>query len=162
MNSKYSQKTTLKVSDIDTCRFHWSRTTLISSILFMLVIIFALIALTISVIKEASSWFALVLFIVIVGGVASRSPLGLVVDNDYIALKRYWGRHLINKKDIISIKEVDGQFLKKCHRYNGGNSLGYWGHWRHPEEGNLNVFLTDQHERLALIETSDKKYLINY
>lgn len=158
MNSKQP----LKISDIDTCRYRWDSKLRISNIIFAVIMLACLLYLGYSSLHDREALLALFIMLAVIALGLSMMPIGLVVDDDYIALKRLLGRKLIDKSDIVRIVQVDTEFMRACRRSWGSSSaLGYWGIFHHPQEGKVHLFCCN-HERLALIETSDKKYLINF
>lgn len=159
MNSKQP----LKISDIETCRYRWDMGAKISSIVVGLILGFACVTICIAATEEKEALLPLFIILAICFGIVAIRPIGLIVDDDYIALKQQIGRQLIDKSDILSITEVDRNFFKQLIRSNGSNGpLGYLGTYRHRKMGKIVMFCTDRNGRLALIETSTKKYLINY
>ncbi|MBR0452608.1 MAG: hypothetical protein IIX29_01530 [Bacteroidales bacterium] len=157
-----NKQPSLKISDINSCRYRWDKKAWILNSFFCLILLACLVILIIEVIHHREDIVGIFILIPVLVFCFSMTPVGLIVDDDYIALKRLIGRSLIDKHDIVRIEQVDKHFLNKCRRRHGsGGTLGYWGIFVHPEEGKLRLFCCNK-ERLALIETSDKKYLINY
>lgn len=157
-----NKKASLKVSDIDTCRFRWDSKVRISNIIFAVIMLACLAYVGYSSLHDNEALLALLIMVVVLAFCLAMMPIGLIVDKDYIALKRLLGRKLIDKSDIVRIEQVDAEFMRSSRRaWGSSNALGYWGIFHHPEEGKIHLFCCN-HDRLALIETSDKKYLINF
>jgi hypothetical protein len=69
---------------------------------------------------------------------------------------------IIKKSDITSIQSVEGKVIRRSGRLAGSNGgFGYWGKYRHRSIGSYTLYATNL-DKLVLIETDKKKYIINY
>ena len=151
----------ITLKDIQSVRFTWDR---MSNVLTSIVLtgLFGLCAVLIYKEPGFESLLTLAIVTVILGAAASFTPRGLSVDNDYIVIHKIIGKVVIDKRDITSVKGIDASMLRHSTRLAGTMQVfGYWGIFRNRKLGKYRLYATNLN-RLALIETATKKYVINY
>lgn len=151
----------ITIKDIQSVRFTWDR---MANVLTSMIIVGLLGLCAVLIYNEPGleSLLTLAIIVVVLGGVFSFTPRGLYVDNDYIIIHRFIGKVVIDKSVITSVKGIDASMLRHSTRLAGTMQVfGYWGIFRNRKLGKYRLYATNLN-RLALIETATKKYVINY
>ena len=145
----------ITIKDIQSVRFTWDR---MANVLTSMIIVGLLGLCAVLIYKEPGleSLLTLAIIIVVLGGVFSFTPRGLYVDNDYIVIHRFIGKVVIDKSEITSVKGIDASMLRHSTRLAGTMQV-----FRNRKLGKYRLYATNLN-RLALIETATKKYVINY
>lgn len=157
------ENTKIDIKEIRSIRFVWDKManvmTVISTMGMLGIAIFVFVQ---SRTEGLEMIWAGLLLIVVTALLATFTPLGLIVDDEYIVVKKLVGRIVIKKCDIISATKVDAHIVRRSGRMAGSSgAFGYWGKFRHRSIGSYTLYATNL-ERLVLIETTKKKYVINY
>lgn len=158
-----SDEKQISLEDIKSTRFVWDRMANVMTVILAAGMIGLSIFLLLKYKADGMETVAaagILIFVTVF--ISIFTPLGLIVDDEYIAVKKLVGRVLIKKSDIISITPIDGAVVRRSARFIGSNGVyGYWGKFRNRTIGSFTIYATNL-DKLALIETARKKYIINY
>lgn len=158
-----TNKKQISLKDIKSTRFVWDRMANVMTVILAAGMIGLSIFLLLKYKADGMETVAaagILIFVTVF--ISIFTPLGLIVDDEYIAVKKLVGRVLIKKSDIISITPIDGAVVRRSARFIGSNGVyGYWGKFRNRTIGSFTIYATNL-DKLALIETARKKYIINY
>lgn len=153
----------IPIKDIQSTRFVWDRMSNIMTTIMAAGMVGLSLFLVLKYKTDGPEMFiAAGILIFVTAFMSIFTPLGLIVDDEYIAVKKLVGRVVIKKSDILSITPVEGAVVRRSARLAGSNGVfGYWGKYRSRAIGSYTLYATNL-DRLALIETAKKKYIINY
>lgn len=153
----------IPIKDIQSTRFVWDRMANVMTVILAAGMIGLSIFLLLKYKADGMETVAaagILIFVTVF--ISIFTPLGLIVDDEYIAVKKLVGRVVIKKSDILSITPVEGAVVRRSARLAGSNGVfGYWGKYRSRAIGSYTIYATNL-DKLALIETAKKKYIINY
>jgi hypothetical protein len=153
----------ITIKDIRSTRFVWDRMSNVTTAMAVIGVLGISIFMILQIKTEGYQMLIGVAVLVLtMAGLATFTPLGLTVDDEYIVINKLVGKVIINKKEITSIQPVEGKLVRRSGRLAGSNGgFGYWGKYRHRTIGSYSLYATNL-DRLVLIETNRKKYIINY
>lgn len=153
----------ITLKDINSTRFVWDKMSNVTTAMAVIGVLGISIFMILQIKTEGYQMLIGVAILVLtMATLATFTPLGLTVDDEYIVINKLVGKVIINKKDITSIQPVEGKLVRRSGRLAGSNGgFGYWGKYRHRTIGSYSLYATNL-ERLVMIETATKKYVINY
>lgn len=153
----------IPIKDIQSTRFVWDRMSNIMTTIMAAGMVGLSLFLVLKYKTDGPEMFiAAGILIFVTAFMSIFTPLGLIVDDEYIAVKKLVGRVVIKKSDILSITPVEGAVVRRSARLAGSNGVfGYWGKYRSRAIGSYTIYATNL-DKLALIETVKRKYIINY
>lgn len=153
----------IDIKEIQSIRFKWDRIANVNTVILVMGMLgFAAYMLVKLQGTGIGHIIGAVLIILITAILSIFTPLGLTVDDEYIVINKLLGRKIIRKEDIVAITSIDASIVRRSGRLAGSfGGFGYWGIYRSRKIGSFSLYATNM-ERLALIETTKKKYIINY
>ena len=153
----------ITVNDIKSIRFIWDRMSNVMTAIAVMGVLGISIYMIMQIRTEGYLMLIGVAVLVFTMTVlATFTPLGLTVDEEYIVINKLVGKVVIKKSDITSIQSVEGKTVRRSGRISGsGGAFGYWGKFRHRTIGKYTLYATNL-DKLVLIQTTKRKYIINY
>jgi hypothetical protein len=153
----------ITIKDIQSTRFVWDKMSNVTTAMAVI----GTLGISIFMILQINTQgyhmlIGVAILVVTMAALATFTPLGLTVDDEYIVINKLVGKVIIKKSDITSIQSVEGKVIRRSGRLAGSNGgFGYWGKYRHRSIGSYTLYATNLN-KLVLIETDKKKYIINY
>lgn len=153
----------ITLNDIKSTRFIWDRMSNVMTVIAVMGVLGISIFMLLNIKTEGYTMLiGTAILVLTTSGLASFTPLGLTVDNDYIIINKLVGKVVIKKSEVVSVKSIDSSIVRRSGRMAGSSgAFGYWGKFRHRTEGSYSLYATN-FDRFVMIETPKKKYVINY
>ncbi len=153
----------ITLQEIKSTRFVWDRMSNVTTAITVMGVLGISIYMILHINTEGYQMLiGAAILLLTVASLATFTPLGLTVDDEYIVINKLVGKVIIKKSDITSIQSVEGKLVRRSGRISGSNGgFGYWGRYRHRSIGRYSLYATNL-DRLLLIVTPKRKYIINY